>query len=58
MLNTFLALYLSKEELILFEEDFPLKQIIRNYLIRKIESISEKYLGLEKDIIFHPIQSM
>lgn len=43
MLNTFLALYLSKEELILFEEDFPLKQIVSNYLIKKIDSIPEKY---------------
>jgi predicted ATPase len=43
MLNTFLALYLNKEELILFEDDFPLKQIVSNYLINKIDSIPEKY---------------
>jgi len=43
MLNTFLSTYLSTEELLKFVNDFPLKQIISNYLINKINSIPEKY---------------
>lgn len=43
MLSSFLSLYLSKEEQIVFDGDFPLRQIVSNYLIKKIDSIPEKY---------------